>query len=79
MNIQVLPTKGKMYSSGEAITEFNVLIEQVMSFRKSRCDCDSSSRCTWCIMEQELNYRKEVLKKKIADFITAIESSKTKS
>lgn len=75
MNIEQLPTKGRCYGSGEAITEFNALVDEVMEFAPSRCDCDSHTRCLGCIMTQEMTYRKETLKKKIADLIKNVEKS----
>lgn len=73
MNIKDLPTEGNYYGSGEAITEFCHLVDEVMNHNKSRCDCDSSKRCQHCIMESELSYRKVTLKKKITDLIKEIE------
>ena len=75
MNLERLPTKGKYYGSGEAITELTYIVDEVMAFKKARCDCDSYRRCSQCIMETELNYRKEVIKKKIRDMIESIDNT----
>lgn len=76
MNIESLPTKGRHYGSGEAITEFSRLIDDVMRYEAHRCDCDSSNRCRWCMLEQEIRTKRELLKKKIADFINLIEKER---
>lgn len=72
MNISELPSKGRLYSSGEANTELHILIDNAMEYKKARCDCDSQSRCSNCIIEQELRYRKELLKKKVSELIDKV-------
>lgn len=73
MNIKELPTKGKMYGSGEAIHEINTIIDTILEYEPERCDCDSYSRCMNCRIESELNFRKEALKKRIQELIDKID------
>lgn len=69
MNPEDLPTKGRRYGSGGIVTELNAIIDQELEYRPERCDCDSNSRCWRCIMEQEFRYKKEVIKKRILDYL----------
>ena len=75
MDIEKLPTAGRLYGSGEAITELHALIDSVMQYEKGRCDCDSHSRCIECRLESEIRFKKEALKKRMSELIDNMEKS----
>ena len=75
MKLDNLPTEGRKYGSGEAITELNALIDKVMEYEVQRCDCDEHTRCRHCRLESELRFRKETLKKRVQELIDNIEKA----
>lgn len=74
MDIKDLPTKGEYYGSGELATELIFIADNVLSYEKPRCDCSSVNRCCWCILEQELLFKKETMKKRLQDFVISLEA-----
>ena len=76
MNLESLPTQGRKYGSGEAITELNALIDNVMDYKAPRCDCDGHTRCINCRMESEMNFKKEALKKRVQELMDKMEAQK---
>ena len=76
MNINnILPTKGRKYGSGEAITEIYEIINKTFVCEQERCDCDSGTRCVQCRIESQLEYIKTKLKINIQEFIDKLEEN----
>ncbi len=73
MRFEDLPTMGRVYGSGEAITELFDIIDEILTTDPARCDCDSYYRCASCRIESELIYKKALLKKKIQEYIDSID------